>query len=165
MAGFNQSDLEKMLTEFLSCTEKGDDLSPCNVFSGRAVKRAYNITDFENPPGSGKFLSANAIATYVATSNTWVKIGEASDQSTLTQAQAYANQGRAVLAVHPADPHGHVALVLPGALTPSSKWKLKVPNSACFFIGRPKEAYIGKGLGFAFSLPNGVKIYGRESGK
>lgn len=158
-----KKDVESMLYEFMQCKEVIDDISPCNHFLGKALKRIYSIDDFERPNQPSQFLTANEVATYVTTSDKWTLLGPASSQEVLNEAQGYANVKKAVIAVLPAQPYGHVAIVLPGNLEESQQWGgLKVPNSASFFLNRPQKSYIGKKLSFAFSTPDGVKIYGRN---
>src|SRR5689334_6259370 len=82
-----QGDVQKMLTEFLACQTPIDDLSPCNVFLGRALHRVFGISDFDDPSNPGSYISANQIATYVAVDNKWTSLGKASVQSNLDQAQ------------------------------------------------------------------------------
>ena len=156
-------DVEAMLTALLACKEPVDDISPCNRFAAQALKRVYGITDFDRPGKPGEFLSANEIATFVAlNSDRWTSLGMATDQSALDEAQGNANLKKAVIAIAEGAPNGHVALVLPGNQTPSVTWHLKVPNSASFFLKKPKQSYVSKPLSFAFQTPAGVKIYGRN---
>jgi len=160
------ADLNRMLNEFKSCQDNAeDDQSPCNRFVGKALRRVYNIDDF-GPDGNGEYLDANTIASYLATSDKWVFLGMAADQKTLNEAQDDANKGRAVVAVKPGDSHGHIAIVLPGELSPSANWKgLNCPNSASFFYKNLDESYVGKKLSYAFTAPDDVKIYGHETPK
>lgn len=165
--GSTQSDWEKRLTErlseFQSCQDQKDENSPCNRFVGRALSDVYGIDDFKDPGKPGEYISANLIETYVVTHNDlWVLLGDAGDQKVLNEATTDANQGHAVIAVEQGKGHGHVALVLPGAQTYSSNWKLQVPSSAAFFLGNPKEAYVKDKLSKAFSTPSGVRIFAHE---
>lgn len=155
--------LQQRLAEFQSCKEQVDDLSPCNRFTGQALADVYGVPDFKDPTHPGQYLSANLIETYVATSKNWVRLGGADDQSALNEAAAAAEQGRAVIAVKMGENHGHVAIILPGSLTKSPSWNLNVPNSACFFLGKPGESYVGDKLSKAFGSPDGVKLFARGS--
>jgi hypothetical protein len=158
-----ESRLKERLSEFQSCKEKSDDLSPCNRFTGRALEEVYGVEDFKDPTHAGQYLSANLIEAYVATSANWVFLGGANEQKALNEAALAANQGRAVIAVRMGEQHGHVAIILPGQLTKSSSWNLDVPNSACFFLGKPSESYVVGPLSKAFGVPNGVKLFARTS--
>jgi hypothetical protein len=158
-------DLGKMLNEFMSCQDKADDKSPCNRFVGKALRRVYNVDDF-GPDEKGEYLDANTIAGYLATSDKWIFLGSADSQKVLNEAEEYANQGKALVAVKSDDPNGHVALILPGDLSASNTWNgLRCPNSASFFLKHPEKSYVGKKLSYAFDSPVGVKIYGREVSK
>jgi hypothetical protein len=156
-----QKRLERRLGEFQSCGEKMDDNSPCNRFVGAAFAEVYGINDFVDPTPKGQFLSANLIDTYVVVSKQWVSLGTADDQQALNEAAAAANNKRAVIAIKPGEEHGHVAIVLPGPQTDSPSWKLKVPNSACFFLGKPRQSYVADKLSKAFATPTGVKLFAR----
>jgi hypothetical protein len=156
-----QKDVDRMLTEFLACQEPIDDISPCNRFLARALKRVYGITDFDKP--NGQFMTANEIAAFVKlNTDKWTDLGSATTQTALTEAAGQANVKKAIIAVLSGEPNGHVALVLPGQLTASGQWKLNVPNSASFFLKNPQKSYIGKGLSFAFAKPDGVRLFGRN---
>jgi hypothetical protein len=155
-----QADVEAMLHEFMTCQTPIDDASPCNRFVGRALKRVYGIDDFN--AGNGDFMNANQISVTVKTSGKWTKLGDASTQNALNEAQGYANLKKAIIAVSTGSPHGHVAIILPGSLTKSEHWGLNVPNSAAFRMDKPKESYIGKPLSLSWRLPKGVEIYGRN---
>ncbi|MEO8390668.1 hypothetical protein [Polaromonas sp.] len=153
------------LGEQVSCQAAVDDISPCNRFVGRALKRIWGITDFQtgaSPPGD--YMLANGIVTALLTmKDEWIEIGRANDQSSLEASRAWANKGYAVIAVRPDTPNGHVALILPGPLSASAKWGLNVPNSASFFYLNPDLSYIGKPLSSAFSSDKkgDVKLYYR----
>lgn len=157
-----RKDVEAMLGEFMTCGGPTPPTTPCNIFTSKALKRIYGITDFERPGGG--FLTANEIAGYVEfKTEQWTLLGDAGVQQTLTDAQEYANRKKAVIAVqYNSTGHGHVAIVIPGALQPSGTWRLKCPNSASFFLNRPNRAYISKPLSYAFTAPDGVKLYGRN---
>jgi hypothetical protein len=157
-----ESKLNEVLGKFLSCETPIDDSSPCNRFVSRALNDAYGIDDFKHPTKKDEYLLANEIAAYVATSPKWVFIGNASEQDVLDAAVKYAQQRRAVIAVKSAQGSGHVAIVLPGQQTLSATWKLRVPRSASFFLGRPKESFVGEPLSKVWQSPAEVKLYARE---
>jgi hypothetical protein len=141
-----------------------NDTSACNWFLSRALEKLYGIRDFV-PVHADEWLSANAIHDYVATHpDTWRRLGNAEDQQILAEAAAGAANGQPVIAVKRGTPSGHVALVLPGPLTPSAQWKLRVPNSASFFLNNQRvveKAYVGCKLSYAFSGPEGVELFWR----
>jgi hypothetical protein len=155
--------LQQRLGEFQSCKEKIDDSSPCNRFVAQALSDVYGIHDFEDPAKKGQYLSANLIEAYVLFSKDWVLLGMADSQKALDEASSSANKGYAVIAVRPGEDHGHVAIVLPGPLSNSPSWKLNVPNSASFFLGKATQSYVGDKLSKAFATPTGVKLFARSS--
>lgn len=158
-------DVNMMLSEFLSCKTPIDDRSPCNVFLARALKRVYNITDFDSLGGTQDYLGANQIADKVAIDPNWTLLGTADNQETLNEAQGYANLKKAIIAVYKAPGHGHVCLILPGKQQSSVSWDgAQVPNSASFPLDAPKDAYVGGPLSKAFGPDkrSQVKLYGRN---
>lgn len=157
-----KSDVEKMLSEFLSCGGPTPPNTPCNTFLSQALKRVYNINDFDR--AGGGFLTANEMADYVKIhTDKWTELGDASSQQALKEAQGYANIRKAVIAIQQnPDGHGHVVLIVPGILQKSGSWNLDCPNSASFFLNQPAKSYVSRHLGFAFAKPTGVKIYGRN---
>lgn len=139
------------------------DTSACNWFLSKALSVLYNVSDFA-PDTAHNWLSANDIYDYVSAGGNWSKLGDATDQEVLADAAQGAANGQPVIAVIKGNPHGHVALVLPGPLTQSGNWGLKVPNSASFFLDENKtvkKAYVGCKLSYAFADPDGVEIYWR----
>jgi hypothetical protein len=161
-----ETHIDWMLSELLSCKETDplnvNDQTPCNQFVGHALKRIWGLDDFWD---NNQILDANHIAAYLATHlPPWQLIGVADDQHTLTTAQQFANESVPVVAVRSAMP-GHVALIIPGKLSSSSHWKMKVPNSASFFKGHPNASYVGGRLSNAFSAEKRkeVKVYARIS--
>jgi len=163
-AGRWRSDVELKLRGVLN-SHRFDISSPCNVFLAKALKVLFGIADFEQPGLPDEFLAANEIARYVATHpDQWTLLGTASNQGALDSAQTHANLNLPVIAVYTSDPHGHVAVVLPGNLEYSGQWNLHAPNSASVFLNKPHKSYVGLRLSNAFDasdLPN-VKIYTRK---
>lgn len=155
-------DITNMLSEFQTCGGEISSDTPCNTFLGKAMQKVYHIDDFFQS-GSTSYLSANQIVGYVENSDNWIFLGEADNQETLTNAQGYANLGKAVIAViYNNKTHGHVCLIMPGNLSYSKDWKLNCPNSASFFLNKIDKSYVGQKLSYAFKQPVGVKIYGRN---
>ncbi|MFO7256280.1 MAG: hypothetical protein DIU61_001215 [Bacteroidota bacterium] len=141
------SDLETDLREFTSC----DDDMDCSEFSGKALQTVYKLNDFYQPKEK-RYMRVSEIIAFLQESTSWTKLGPAYQQSILNQAQEYANNKKAVIAVLPgANGVGHVALILPGELQASGSWGLSVPNSASFLTIDPAKSYVGKGLSYAFT--------------
>jgi hypothetical protein len=163
------------LMGFMSCPADIDkdegrqiDAVACNWFVAKALNELYGVDDF-GPKTQGKWLTANEIATWIRKHpDQWTKLGQANEQSTLNDAASGASNQQPVIAVMQGDPHGHVALVLPGALQVSTTWKdataatLKVPNSAAFSLNNVNKAYVFCRLSAAFSDPSKVEIYFRQ---
>jgi hypothetical protein len=141
------SDLETELKEFTSC----DDDMDCSEFSAKALQTVYKLNDFYQPQEK-RFMRVSEIIAFLQDSKSWTKLGPAYQQNILIQAQEYANNKKAVIAVYPgANGVGHVALILPGELQASGSWGLSVPNSASFLAIDPAKSYVGKGLSYAFT--------------
>lgn len=140
-----------------------NDTSACNWFLSRALEKLYGVKDFV-PAGDAEWLSANAIYDHVRGDPNWSRLGSASDPAVLADAAQGAANGQPVIAASKGNPHGHVALILPGELLPSGSWNQKVPNSASFFLDETRtvaKAYVGCKLSWAFTSPNGVEIFWR----
>jgi hypothetical protein len=158
---------ESKLQSLKQCKEKVDDLAACNRFVGRALQMLFGNSDFKN--GDQYFL-ANDIANGISTPGNipgWKRIGEATEQSVLDQAQERANQGAQVVAVKPAPGAGHVVLILPGTTenypVAGFSWgNLKAPNSASFFLNHPERVFIGCPLSVTWKSPKGVIIYSKQ---
>lgn len=140
------------------CQSKTD--ASCRSFLAQSVEHIYGIKDFGS---DANFASAPEIGKRVSTDATWEHIGSASDPEVLKKAVSSANCGQAVLAVMTSDAGGHIAMILPGAMSPSGGWKMDVPNSASFFMNNPAKSYTGKPLSFAFASPNGIEIYAKKN--
>lgn len=157
--------VEWLLNQQMSCQKAVDDVSPCNRFVGQALQRVWNIDDFKTgSPAPSDYMLANDIASKLLTLKAkWTELGRANDQDALNRAAAWASKGNAVVAVRPDQPNGHVAIILPGPLSPSGSWGLKVPNSASFLYNNPKASYVGKPLSNAFGSDKkaDVKLYYR----
>ena len=157
-----------LLTGFLACNAdmagQNGRQYPCNKFLVMAVEKVYGIKDFFD--SQGKPLRANQIVEQMRiTPETWTRLGVATDQQVLMQAQEYANQKKAIVATkYVSGGIGHVALILPGSLKLSPSWNMQVPNSASFFINRPNMSYVSGPLSKAFvaSDKSEVEIWGRN---
>ncbi|ELR73314.1 hypothetical protein C900_04166 [Fulvivirga imtechensis AK7] len=155
-----EQELNKSLTEFTNC----ENVALCNAFIGQSLKTVYNINDFYSEK-LGRYLFPHEIASFVGESDRWTLLGHAYEPDALSEAQKYANEKKAAIAVYKSDNgQGHMALILPGDLIPSGSWGVKVPNTASFFIGEPEKSYISKGLSYGFkkNLIKDVLIYARK---
>lgn len=149
----------KLMTYF-TCENEGDPVA-CNVFVARAAEGLYGVRDFKRADGS--YMTANTIMDFVQTNSKWSRLGLASSQSVLNDAASGA-EDHLIIAVMSDQPHGHVALVLPGSPANSSNWKLNVPNSASAFLGDVSRAYVFCRLSWAFKDPAKVELWWRPKG-
>ena len=150
-----QKYMEATVQQQSLCQSKSD--VSCRSPLAQSVEHIYGIKDF------GSDATANEIGKRVSTDATWEHLGSASDPEVLKKAVSSANCGQAVLAVMTADSGGHVAMILPGAMSPSGGWKMEVPNSASFFMNNPAKSYTGRPLSYAFATPTGIEIYAKKS--
>lgn len=136
----------------------------CYKFIGQTLQTIYRVNDFYTP-STQRYMPASEIVDLLKDHPRWVFLGYGYQQEALQQAQEYANQGRAAVAVYlNAERVGHVAFILPGELQPSGSWKFDVPNSMAYFTGEPGKSYVNKALSYSFprSLLKEVLLYGRK---
>jgi hypothetical protein len=165
------------LNALMACPAEADvdtgrqiDSVACNWFLAKALEKLYGVEDFSKSK-NGKWLSANEIADFVrATPSLWSQLGIANSQPVLNEAARGAANGQPVVAIQKGNPHGHVAVILPGTPKPSSIWKdaagksLLAPNSAAFSLNNVNAAYISCRLSAAFTDPSNVEIWWRLKG-
>ncbi|HLW52340.1 MAG TPA: hypothetical protein VKW06_05820 [Candidatus Angelobacter sp.] len=152
-----QKYLDDAVQKFASCGLPLDD--GCRITLAQAMEQIYGVKDF----GSGsRYMTPAEITKKVSGDTSWEHVGNASDQNALKTAQSSANCGKAVIAVLASDTGGHVALILPGAVSPSGMWKLDVPKSASFFTHSPSKSFAGKPLSFSFPSPQNVELYAKK---
>lgn len=159
-----EKDLTTAVEAFKVC--KGtieNNVNPCSKFTGESVNKIYKVNDFYSDELK-RYLTNTEITKSLEENSHWKKLGFGLSQESLTEAQNSANSKKAVVAVFSDDNGiGHVAIILPGSLTPSGSWGLNVPNSASFFMNSPSRSYTGKSISYAFtkSMINKVIIYER----
>lgn len=153
--------LYSQLMGYFTCIDDPNDPVACNVFVARAAEGTYGVTDFKQADGT--YMPANTIMNVVKSNAAWSKLGSANSQSVLNDAAAGA-QDHFIIAVMSDQPHGHVAIVLPGVPQPSGTWKLSAPNSASAFLGNVSKAYVFCRLSWAFQDPAKVEIWWRPKG-
>ncbi|MGD1844353.1 MAG: hypothetical protein ACFB10_03055 [Salibacteraceae bacterium] len=123
----------------------------------------FGIADFADKKADGGYVAIENIMATVEASGSWEKLGPATDQSALDQAQQYANDGKAAIAVSDQEGIGNVAIIMAGEQEGSGSWGgLKCPNSASFFMKGHKGSYVGKKLSYAWGKPDGIWIYVRN---
>ena len=95
-------------------------MSICNKGVQEAFKAIYGSSDL--PPGMKG--QANEMA------QAWAQNPKYWQHISMSEAQDYANKGYFVVAgyINPKG-HGHVVIIVPGKMSPSSKWKCAVPRT------------------------------------
>jgi len=157
-----KKELTTSLEQFLNCEASADNA--CVKIQGDALNKVYKVNDFFSQK-TGRYMTVNEVSAFLAQSTTWTALGPVYQQETLTQAQQFANEKKAVVAVYKnASGIGHVALITPGELQPSGSWGLNVPNAASFFLPEPNRSFIDKGLSFAFTkiMMKDISLYVRK---
>lgn len=163
------------LMELMTCAVESDTLTAsqidqvaCNWFVAEALHGLYRVEDFAGTT-NGHWLTANEIADHVRSNDNWSDLRPANSRSVLGDAAQGAGNGQPVIAALAGDRHGHVAVILPGALETATKapWadgsgrQLKVPNSAAFSLNDVSKAEVGCRPSAAFSDPTVVEIFWR----
>lgn len=153
--------LAQVLAQYQTCDMAGHENTPtaCNVFLARALETVYGINDFRDPNDSSQYLEADMIFVAVQDSSKWQEIGTADQDAALVQAKGLADSSVPVIAVQFGNPHGHVALILPGDFSTTS-WGSHTPNSASFFLNRPiADSYVGLPLSKAWKKADRSSVH------
>ena len=152
-----RQELNNALEEFIKCRESG----ACSNYVGESLKKVYNINDFYSS-AEKRYLRTSEISELVSKNDKWTLLGRSFEQSALEEAQKSANARKAVYMSESG--FGHVVLIVPGSLTTSGSWGLKVPNAASFHAADPEKSFVEKGLSFAFtkSMMKDVFLYVRN---
>jgi len=159
-----RKDLAESFQQFVECTNSQGEKYQCSSFIGESIAKVYKTNAFFSDKHS-RFLHINEITKSVVESGKWNQIGYAYDQKALDQAQAEANQNKAVIAVYLTPSGiGHIALILPGKLQYSGSWGFNVPNAASFLFNDSEKSFVDKGLSYAFSknMIKDVVLYARK---
>jgi hypothetical protein len=142
--------LEEQIGE---CAE-GTRLATCRYFPARALDRLFGLPDL---CAQASCISSVQLAASITKGAGWSALGQASEQTVLTQAQQMAVGGMPVVAVNQST--GWVVLVMPGKLYPSERWRRNVPASVGTRLDQPDASVYGKGLNFLFSDPAKITLY------
>jgi hypothetical protein len=160
-----ESELSKSLENFKGCRNTNNTgINSCNDYLGKSLKTVYQLDDFYMP-SEDRYMLVSEMLNFLETSGKWTKLGNAYEQKNLDQAQDLANKKQAVVAFYLNEQGiGNLALILPGELSHSGTWGLKVPNSSSMIISEPASSYINKGLSYAFmrSQLSKVVLYSRK---
>lgn len=141
------TDLNTLLTEFKKCQKNA-----CRDYLAKSIKAVYPTVDETFVSEETKQpLRGNALITYMKETGRWLELGKAADQANLDKAAQYAKEGKAVIAiVQNKDGGAHVSLIIPGGMTASGTWGLKMPNTSSFFMYSPAKSFIGKPLSYCY---------------
>jgi len=158
------SDKEQLLATtiayFKNCKENSTSRNDCRNSITKMISEFYNVTDFKN--AKGDYVVYDSIQSIVKKSNNWMKLGNASNQKTLEKAQEAANNGNATIAIDVSETYGQVAMIIPGKLTNSGAWKLKVPNTATLVNYDAKKSFTNKPLSYAFKSTENIVLYSKK---
>jgi hypothetical protein len=158
------SDKEQLLSTtiayFKNCKENSSNRNDCRNSITKMISEFYKIDDLKNEKGD--YVIYDSIQPIVNASNNWIKLGNANNQKALTKAQEAANNGNATIAVDIAETYGQVAMIIPGNLTNSGSWKLKVPNTAALVNYDAKKSFANKPLSYAFKSTENIMLYSKK---
>jgi hypothetical protein len=150
---------EDVKAEFIECKASAKEKHSCKSYPTKSIAAVYKIDEFKD--GEGNFIAYDEVLDAIDASGYWGLLGDANDQAVLDEAQALANEGIAVVAIH--GKKKTLALIISGNQEPSSSWgNLNCPNSACLFMNNPDGSYIDKKLSYAWKSPKKIKIYARD---
>lgn len=156
-----KQEVDAALQEFLDCANSSTDKFLCSTYIGESIAKIYNLNNLYSEK-DGRYLLITEISKSMSEHSGWKLLGHAYEQNVLADAQKYANENKAVIAVYKtATGVGHIAVILPGNLQYSGSWGFSVPNSASFSFAEPTKSYAGKGLSYAFTknMIKDVELY------
>ena len=149
----------ELLDNFNYCREYAETEFTCKFYIAKAICDYYGINDFKS---GESYIDFEEILSMVE-SGEWVKLGEATDQKVLEQAQLNANKGIPVIGINTANQYGHVVLIIKGELTKAHNWNgLLAPNCASFFMVKDMKPFVNKSMGYAYSTPESVYLYTKK---
>lgn len=152
--------LSTTIAYFKNCKANAEDRNDCRNSITKMISEFYTIDDFKN--ASGDYVIYDSIQPIVAKNTSWKKLGNASNQEVLEQAQEAANNGQATIAIDVSESYGQVAMIIPGKLTNSGSWKLKVPNTAALVNYDASKSFMNKSLAYAFKSAENIVLFTRK---
>lgn len=152
--------LSTTIAYFKNCKENSTNRNDCRNSITKMISEFYKIDDFKNV--NGDYVIYDSIQPIVMKGSTWVKLGKASKQEALNKAQEAANDGNATIAIDVSESYGQVAMIIPGKLTHSGSWKLKVPNTAALVNYDASKSFAGKSLSYAFKSTENIVLYTKK---
>lgn len=152
--------IDQVMAEFINCKEHAEESFKCKGYPAKAICALYGINDFQTGPD--EFIKYDELMENLDKSK-WKRVGDASSQAALDEAQAAANAGRAAFTIEEGEKYGNIAIILPGETSRSSKWGVNCPNSASLFMGSSySRSYANKGLNYAYSSNENIGVYVRQ---
>ncbi|MFK7748079.1 MAG: hypothetical protein AB8B65_06800 [Kordia sp.] len=152
--------LSTTIAYFKQCKAESTNRNDCRNSITKMITEFYNIGDFRAKDGG--FVIYDSIQPIVKRSNDWTKLGNANDQEALSKAQEAANNGKATIAVDVSQTYGQVAMIIPGKLTKSGSWKLKVPNTAALVNYSADKSFMNKSLSYAFKSAENIVLFSKK---
>lgn len=152
--------LSTTIAYFKNCKENSTRRNDCRNSITKMISEFYKIDDFKNV--NGDYVIYDSIQSIVKKKSAWVKLGEANNQEALNKAQEAANNGNATIAIDVSESYGQVAMIIPGKLTHSGSWKLKVPNTAALVNYDASKSFANKSLSYAFKSPENIVLFTKE---
>jgi len=152
-------EIEELLSDYENCQSLGKEVNDCKSFTAKAINRYFGVNDLKR---EGKYIDYNEIYNFILSNDDWRSLGKATDQEVLDNAQYLANKRIPVIAINTEDEHKFTVLIVKGEQVKSSKWNVKVPNSAAFFPNKGPKPFINKTLNYVWSSPKGVEIFVRN---
>ncbi|WP_420574675.1 hypothetical protein [Kordia sp.] len=149
--------LATTIAYFKNCKANSTNRNDCRNSITKMISEFYAINDFKNKDGD--YVIYDSIQPIIKKSDTWVKLGNASDQEALNKAQEAANNGNATIAIDVSQSYGQVAMIIPGKLTNSGSWKLKVPNTAALVNYSADKSFMNKSLSYAFKSTENIVLF------
>ncbi|WP_430412051.1 hypothetical protein [Kordia sp.] len=152
--------LSTTIAYFKNCKANSSNRNDCRNSITKMISEFYDISDFKNE--AGDYVIYDSIQPIIKKSENWVKLGNANDQEVLKKAQEAANNGNATIAVDVSESYGQIAMIIPGKLTNSGSWKLKVPNTTALVNYDATKSFMKKSLAYAFKSMDNIVLYSKK---
>ncbi len=152
--------LSTTIAYFKNCKENSTSRNDCRNSITKMISEFYKIDDFKN--ANGDYVIYDSIQPIVMKESAWIKLGNADNQEALDKAQVAANNGNATIAIDISESYGQVAMIIPGKLTHSGSWKLKVPNTAALVNYDASKSFANKSLSYAFKSTKNIVLFTKK---
>lgn len=153
-----KSDVDEIIEDYKACRSEADKPIECNEFTLMALERIYQLPEVKD---GENFKLPQDLAEEIPESFDWEKIGAADVQKNLDRAHELASKGYAVVAID--EPFSHLAIIIGGEeMITSGSWGMDCPLAISIFHGSNyNSSFIGKGLNYSFTSPEGLTLYNR----